>query len=166
LIRLRDRIRGDAASVSTLERLHAIKNTMGYGLNAFLDYDEPVDILAHVVVGSEGTLALVAEATFRTVPLKTSVATGLLVFATLDEATAALPALVDTGFATIELMDAAALVLRNAMRTPPTICARCPSCSMRHSSWSSRRSRPRRSSTSSTRPRPSSLHCRCRARRS
>nr|WP_240638915.1 FAD-binding and (Fe-S)-binding domain-containing protein [Microbacterium sp. ABRD28] len=109
LIGLRDRIRCNAASVATLVRLHSIKNTMGYGLNAFLDYDDPIDILAHLVVGSEGTLAFVAEATFRTVPLKTSVATGLLVFSTLDEATAALPALVDAGFATIELMDAASL---------------------------------------------------------
>lgn len=109
LISLRDRIRGNSASVATLERLHSMKNTMGYGLNTFLDYDDPIEILAHLVVGAEGTLAFVAEATFRTVPVKTSVATGLLVFATLEEATRALPALVDAGFATIELMDPASL---------------------------------------------------------
>ncbi|MDT0184036.1 FAD-binding and (Fe-S)-binding domain-containing protein [Microbacterium sp. ARD31] len=116
LERLRDRVRGNPDSVATLHRLHAIKNTMGYGLNSFLDHTEPVKILEHLVVGSEGTLAFVAEATFRTLPLLTHVATGLLVFETLADATASLPALVTAGFAAIELMDAASL--RVAQRDP------------------------------------------------
>lgn len=109
LERIRDRIRQNPDSVATLTRLHAIKNTMGYGLNSFLDFDEPVKILEHLVIGSEGTLAFVAEATFRTVPILPHVSTGLLVFANLADATAALPALVAAGFATIELLDAASL---------------------------------------------------------
>jgi D-lactate dehydrogenase len=109
LLQLRDRIRGNPASVAKLRTLYAIKNTMGYGLNSFLDYDNPVDILQHLVIGSEGTLAFVAEATFRTVPIKPHLATGLLVFPTLVDAMEALPALVEAGFATIELMDSASL---------------------------------------------------------
>ncbi|WP_223692313.1 FAD-binding and (Fe-S)-binding domain-containing protein [Leifsonia poae] len=109
LLRLRDRIRTDPESVATLRRLHAIKNTMGYGLNAFLDHDEPLRILEHLVIGSEGTLAFVAEARFSTVPVLPHVATGLLIFSDLAEATASLRTLVDAGFATIELMDAASL---------------------------------------------------------
>ncbi|KQP70699.1 oxidoreductase [Microbacterium sp. Leaf288] len=109
LITLRDRIRSDPASVGTLRTLHAIKNTMGYGLNSFLDHEEPLDILTHLIVGSEGTLAFVAQATFRTLPVKPNLATGLLMFANLSDATAALPALVEAGFATIELLDAASL---------------------------------------------------------
>ncbi|GAA2974166.1 FAD-binding and (Fe-S)-binding domain-containing protein [Microbacterium terrae] len=109
LAALRDRIRSNPDSVETLQTLHAIKNTMGYGLNSFLDHTEPLDILAHLVVGSEGTLAFVAEATFRTVRVKPSLATGLLIFADLADATSALPALVAAGFATIELLDAASL---------------------------------------------------------
>ncbi|WP_019179598.1 FAD-binding and (Fe-S)-binding domain-containing protein [Microbacterium yannicii] len=114
--RLRDRVRGNRDSVAAIQRVYAIKNTMGYGLNSFLDYDRPVDILERLLVGSEGTLAFVAEATFRTVALKTHVATGLLIFPTLDAATAALPALVDCGFAAIELLDATSL--RVAQRDP------------------------------------------------
>jgi D-lactate dehydrogenase len=114
--RLRDRVRGNHQSVAAIEKLYAIKNTMGYGLNAFLDYDRPIDILERLLIGSEGTLAFVAEATFRTVPLKTHVATGLLIFPTLDAATAALPSLVDCGFAAIELLDATSL--RVAQRNP------------------------------------------------
>ncbi len=56
LAELRDRVRGDPASVETVRALYSIKNTMGYGVNAFLDHDRPVDILEHLVVGSEGTL--------------------------------------------------------------------------------------------------------------
>nr|WP_243062689.1 FAD-binding and (Fe-S)-binding domain-containing protein [Humibacter sp. RRB41] len=106
---LRDRVRSNHDSVATLRRLHSIKNTMGYGLNSFLDHDDPLTILEHLVVGSEGTLAFVAEATFRTVAAPAHLATGLLIFQNLSDATAALPELVEAGFATIELMDAASL---------------------------------------------------------
>ncbi|QGH69433.1 FAD-binding and (Fe-S)-binding domain-containing protein [Pseudactinotalea sp. HY158] len=116
LARLRDELRSDPESVARIEAMFAIKNTMGYGLNAFLDHDDPVDILAHVVVGSEGTLAFVAEATFHTVPLLTHTATALLTFADLADATAALPALVAASCATIELLDATSL--RVAQRDP------------------------------------------------
>ena len=116
LLRLRDRVRSDPRSVESIRALYAIKNTMGYGLNSFLDHDQAVDLLAHLVVGSEGTLAFVAEAVFRTVPVHSSVATGLLVFQDLAAATASLPVLVASGFATIELLDATSL--RVAQRDP------------------------------------------------
>lgn len=114
LSRLRDRIRANAEWTREIERLYSIKNTVGYGLNSFLDFDEPVRILEHLVVGSEGTLAFVAEATFATLPVRGHCATGLLVFESLSDATAALPALVAAGFAAIELLDAASLRVAQA----------------------------------------------------
>ena len=116
LLALRNRIRESPASLRTIERLFALKNTMGYGVNSFVDHDRAIDILEHLVVGSEGTLAFVAEATFRTVALAPHVATGLLIFNDLASATAALPQLVEAGFAAIELMDATSL--RVAQRDP------------------------------------------------
>ncbi|MFE3453808.1 FAD-binding and (Fe-S)-binding domain-containing protein [Nonomuraea sp. NPDC059194] len=109
LERLRDRVRADPDSVRRITAQFAMKNTMGYGLNAFLDHSSPSRILTHLVVGSEGTLAFVAEATFRTVPLHRHAAAGLLVFETLAQAMSAMPALVAAGPAAIELLDAAAL---------------------------------------------------------
>ena len=109
LLRLRDQIRADPAAVAEVRRLYAMKNTMGYGLNSFLDHDTAPQILAHLMVGSEGTLGFVAEATFRTVPVHPYAATGLLIFPTLAAATAALPELVAAGFATVELLDATSL---------------------------------------------------------
>ena len=109
LARLRNRIRGNPESVRLINAQFAMKNTMGYGLNAFLDHSSPSQILAHLVVGSEGTLAFVAEATFRTVPTHPHAATGLLVFPTLRQAMAAMPALVAAEPAAVEVLDAAAL---------------------------------------------------------
>lgn len=109
LLRLRDRVRGDSESVASVRRLFSLKNTMGYGLNSFLDHDEPVAILEHLMVGSEGTLGFIASATFRTVPVRPQVATGLLVFDTVGVATGAVPQIVEAGAVTAELLDAASL---------------------------------------------------------
>jgi D-lactate dehydrogenase len=119
LLRLRDRVRDSAASRATVERLFAMKNTMGYGLNSLLDHSDPADILAHLMIGSEGTLGFVGEAVFRTVPLLPHTATGLLVLPGLAEATDALPALLAEGVRTAELLDAASL--RVAQQSPDPV---------------------------------------------
>lgn len=121
LLELSDRLRSNPASVETVRRLFSRKNTMGYGLNALLDFDRAVDMLAHLMVGSEGTLGFVAEAVFRTVPKLPHIATGLLVFDNLDDATAALPALVETGAATLELMDAVSLKVGQTLAGAPAV---------------------------------------------
>ncbi|MHA7985308.1 FAD-binding and (Fe-S)-binding domain-containing protein [Rathayibacter sp. CAU 1779] len=119
LLELRSRLLASPHAVAEIRRQFSMKNTMGYGLNALLDFEDAADILAHLVIGSEGTLAWVAEARFATVPLRPSIATGLLVFANLADATAALPDLVSTGPATIELMDAASLRVAQAASDSP-----------------------------------------------
>ncbi len=116
LIQLRNRIRSNPDSVATIKRLFSIKNTMGYGVNSFLDFDSPIKILEHLIIGSEGTLSFVAEARFTTVPAYSNMATGFLTFASLADATRALPDLLKAGFAAIELMDATSL--RVAQRDP------------------------------------------------
>ncbi|MEX5266265.1 FAD-binding and (Fe-S)-binding domain-containing protein [Kocuria sp. CPCC 204721] len=122
LLRLRDRVRGNPESVRTIQRLFAMKNTMGYGLNSFLDHEDPVAILEHLMIGSEGTLGFVASATLRTVPVHPHVATGLLVFPTVVAATSAVPDLVGSQCATLELMDATSLaVSQRTGLAPPTI---------------------------------------------
>lgn len=109
LARIRDRLRNDPVARTTIEQQFALKNTMGYGLNSFLDHDRPVDVLARLIVGSEGTLAFISSITMRTVPVLPHTRTGLLVFDDLAAANRALPSLVDSGPATIELLDATSL---------------------------------------------------------
>jgi D-lactate dehydrogenase len=113
---LRDRIRANPGSVRRIEDQYRLKNTMGYGLNAFLDHAAPAQLLAHLVIGSEGTLAFVAEATFRTVPIYQAMTTSLLVFPALRDAMVGMPGLLATDPASVELLDAAAL--RVAQRDP------------------------------------------------
>ena len=106
---LRDQVLGSPALSTEIARQYGIKNTMGYGLNSLLDHDTAAQILLHLMVGSEGTLGFIAEATFHTVPLHKHAATGLLIFNSLTAATDALGELVASGAATIELLDAASL---------------------------------------------------------
>ncbi|OLM21531.1 MULTISPECIES: FAD-binding and (Fe-S)-binding domain-containing protein [unclassified Pseudonocardia] len=124
LLVLRDRVLANPSSVATIGRQFAMKNTMGYGLNALVDHAGPAEILTHLLVGSEGTLAFVASATFRTVPLRTRISSALLVFDDLFAANAALPELVATGAATLELMDATSLRVGQSFADCPPEVAR------------------------------------------
>lgn len=122
LLALRARLLASPEHVAFLRQQFSMKNTMGYGLNALLDFDDPVRILEHLIIGSEGTLAFVAEARFRTIEVRPAIATGLLVFETLTDAMTALPALAELGLATIELLDAASLrVAQGLSDVPATI---------------------------------------------
>ncbi len=119
LLRLQKRVRENPESVSIIEKHFALKNTMGYGLNSFLDYDSPSELMAHLLVGSEGTLAFVAEATLRTVPVSRLTTTTVAVFPSLVDATRSLPALVESGAATLELMDAASILVGRGLEKAP-----------------------------------------------
>ena len=61
-------IEADAELVARIRRKFSIKNTTGYRLEAFLDGRAPLEIFRRLLVGSEGTLAFIAEAVFETVP--------------------------------------------------------------------------------------------------
>ncbi|GAA1869462.1 FAD-binding and (Fe-S)-binding domain-containing protein [Paeniglutamicibacter psychrophenolicus] len=121
LEQLTRRVRSNPDSVARIKHQFSMKNTMGYGLNSFLDYEDPAQVLAHLIVGSEGTLGFVAEATFRTVPTYKHVTTSLLVFNDLFTANESLEALVGSGAATVELMDSLSLKVGQALPGSPAI---------------------------------------------
>ena len=77
---------------------------MGYRLIAFLDADTPLEIFRRLVVGSEGTLAFVAEAVFETVPHPRGSTAAMLIFPDIDTAVASVPPLVESGATAVELM--------------------------------------------------------------
>ena len=106
---LREELLADPNLVSEVRRQYSIKNTMGYGLNSFLDFDSPVEILTHLMIGSEGTLGFISEAIFETVPVLPLASTGFALFPDLYSATSHLPELIQTGARTIELLDAESL---------------------------------------------------------
>jgi D-lactate dehydrogenase len=110
LAEIRDEIRADAELSERIRRKFAIKNTTGYRLCAFLDAEQPLEIFRRLVVGSEGTLAFVAEAVFETVPLPAVTTTAWVHFPDIDQAVAPVRDLVDCGASAVELMVAPALI--------------------------------------------------------
>ncbi len=105
LLALRRRIEQNPELTERIRSKYRMKNTMGYSINAFLDYTRPVDILAHLLIGSEGTLAFIAEAVLNTVPDYPEKYTGLLFFDDVPQACSAIAALRDSGARALELMD-------------------------------------------------------------
>jgi D-lactate dehydrogenase len=120
LATIRDEIHADAELSERIRRKFEIKNTTGYRLCAFLDADEPLEIFHRLIVGSEGTLAFVAEAVFETVPLPARTTTAWVHFSGIDEAIAPVRDLVDGGATAVELMVAPALITAawNMVGTP------------------------------------------------
>jgi D-lactate dehydrogenase len=86
-----------------------MKNTTGYSLNAFVDFSDPFDIINHIMVGSEGTLAFISEVTYQTVADPAYKATALVVFPDIESACRATISLKPMPVAAVELIDRAGL---------------------------------------------------------
>ena len=92
-----------------IHRRYQMKNTNGYLLNTFLDFDTPLDILTHIMIGSEGTLGFIAEAVLHTLPDYPRRYTGQLYFKNLQDAASAIAPIKASGARAAEIMDRAAL---------------------------------------------------------
>ncbi|HLO75276.1 MAG TPA: FAD-linked oxidase C-terminal domain-containing protein, partial [Magnetospirillum sp.] len=101
--------RANPALAERIRAKFAIKNTTGYSLNALVDFDDPIDILQHLMIGSEGTLGFIAEITYRTVPEHAHKASALLLFPDIAEACRAVALLKPAPVSAVELMDRPAL---------------------------------------------------------
>ena len=100
------------SNVALLERIrkkYSTKNTIGYSLNALTECEHPLDILAKLLVGAEGTLAFISEAVMSTVPDYEFKSTALLYFPDIYAACQAIVPLRNAGAEAVELMDRASL---------------------------------------------------------
>ncbi|WP_163565073.1 FAD-binding and (Fe-S)-binding domain-containing protein [Helicobacter suis] len=68
LLNLRQEILDDAELHALIHKKYQIKNTTGYGLNSLIDFEDPIDILSHLFIGSEGTLGFIASCELVCVP--------------------------------------------------------------------------------------------------
>src|SRR6185295_82437 len=92
-----------------MRRKYAIRNTHGLRLCALLDGETPLEIFRRLLVGSEGTLAFIAEAVVETVPAPRMTSVAWIPVPSIDEAVALVPGLVSLGASAVELMVAPAL---------------------------------------------------------
>lgn len=113
---------GNNAVKEQIHQKFQLKNTCGYGVNSLVDYSDPIDIIQHLMIGSEGTLGFVSQATFETVhdaPLK---ATAMLYFAGLREVCETIIPLRSCSVSAAELMDRNALrAVENQEGMPPEL---------------------------------------------
>jgi D-lactate dehydrogenase len=119
---LQQAVRANARLAARIRAKYRMKNTTGYGLNALLDFDSPLELFAHLLIGSEGTLAFIAEAVLRTIPDEPYRLTSLLLFPDLHSACAAIMPFRDAGARAIELLDRASLrAVQDEPGVPATI---------------------------------------------
>ncbi len=122
LLDLKAELEADPALVARIRSKYRMKNTTGYSLNAFLDFETPVEIFRNLLVGAEGTLAFIAEAVLSTVPDLPVKYTGLLLFPSMHAACAAIVPLRDSGAKALELLDRASLrSVETQPGVPPSI---------------------------------------------
>jgi len=97
--------RANAELAAKIRHKYRLKNTTGFSLNALVDYDEPLDILNHLMVGSEGTLGFISAVTYDTVPDHPHKASALVVFPDVENCCLAVPVLKQQPVSAVELLD-------------------------------------------------------------
>ena len=90
---LRDRVRADEELASRICKKYSIKNVTGLNMRPLVAYDDPFDIMAHSMVGSEGTLAFLSEVTMRTLKDYPYKASAMVYFLTMKESCEAVVAM-------------------------------------------------------------------------
>ncbi len=109
LAALRDRVRSDAELSERIRYKFKIKNTTGYSLNALVDFDDPFDIMQHLMIGSEGTLGFIADVVYRTVIEHRHKASALIFYPDIQTVCEAVVILQQQPVAAAELIDRAGL---------------------------------------------------------
>ena len=97
--------RANTELAAKIRHKYRLKNTTGFSLNALVDYDDPLDILNHLMVGSEGTLGFISAVTYHTVPDHPHKASALVVFPDVETCCLAVPVLKQQPVSAVELLD-------------------------------------------------------------
>ncbi len=126
ILNLRQQIADNPTLLGRIRTKYLSKNTVGYSLNAFIDYSHPLDIFSHLLIGAEGTLGFIAEAVMETVadyPYKSS---AFIYFENIYSACQAIEPLRMTGAEAVELMDRASLRSIENVKGVPAILKTLP----------------------------------------
>lgn len=110
---IRKEIMDDPELVELIRYKYSIKNVTGLNLRPFIEYTDPFEIIAHCMVGSEGTLAFLSEITARTAHLYPYSASAMLYFTTPREACEAVLAMKPGPVFSAEMLDSKSLEAAN-----------------------------------------------------
>ncbi len=102
---LAEQTRNNAALNDKIRHKYRLKNTTGFSLNALTEFTDPIDILTHLMVGSEGCLGFISAVTYNTVPDYPHRASSLLVFPTVQSCCLAVGILKTAPVSAVELLD-------------------------------------------------------------
>ena len=106
--KIRDDVRANPELVAKIKRKYFIKNVTGLNILPFVRFDDPFDIITHLMVGSEGTLAFLARAVLRTEKIVPRSASAMVYLPGIDYACKAVQAAL------------------KGVPECPTICRSCP----------------------------------------
>ena len=109
IMKIRDSILSNDEIRNKIITKYKIKNVTGYSMNSFVDFDNPMDIFTHLLIGSEGTLAFIISAELNTLPSLSTYSSALLYFPTVTDAAASAAMLGQSGALAVEMMDYASL---------------------------------------------------------
>lgn len=116
LAALREDCLADPDLAARIRRKFSIKNTTGYSLNALVDFEDPIEILQHLMIGSEGTLGFISEIVYETVEDPRFKSAALAFYDHPAAAAAVVSSLKDAPVAAVELIDRAGI--RSAQGKP------------------------------------------------
>lgn len=105
LARLGRETRANTELAAKVRHKYRLKNTTGLSFNALIDFDDPLDILSHLLVGSEGTLGFISAVTYDTVIDHPNKASALIVFPDVETCCNAVTVLKSQPVAAVELLD-------------------------------------------------------------
>ena len=109
IMNLAQALKSEPETVERIRRKYRIKNTTGYSVSALVNFDDPFEIIQHLMIGSEGTLGFISEVTFRTLDEPALKATGLMLFPDIAKACEAVLVLKECRVSAAELMDRVSL---------------------------------------------------------
>lgn len=102
---LREEVLADPVLLERIRKKYSIKNVTGLNILPLVMYSDPFEIIAHLMVGSEGTLGFMSEVTMDTVPVAPYKASAMIYFSDIREAARAVVAMKPFGVAAAELLD-------------------------------------------------------------
>ena len=107
---LSDSVHNNPELKHKIQHKYRLKNTTGLSINALVDFDDPVDILSHLMIGSEGTLGFISSVTYNTVVDHPHKASSLVVFPDVETCCRAVTTLKSAPVDSVELMDHRAMM--------------------------------------------------------